>query len=102
MSEYVSTENRDLLRQFFLKVNKDAVFRKNFLENPVEVLSAEGITLNPKAKEEVQELTAVLLRKLPELSAVPTGFDEILEEVAQEGELVSRKRFEREPDMLIL
>ena len=99
MSKYVSTTKRDSLRQFFLKVNRDAVFRIKFLANPVEVLAAEGITLSLNAEKEVRAATAVLLRKLPELSVVPTGFDALLAEVAQEG---TSKGPEPDPSMLIL
>ena len=89
---------------FFLKVNKDTVFRKNFLTNPVKVLANEGISLNPKAEREVKAITEVLLRKLPELSVVPTGFDVLLEEVVKQarGEVESSKCVDNDPPMLIL
>jgi hypothetical protein len=100
MSKYISTPTRDALRHFFIKVNDDAVFRIRFLANPVEVLTAEGITLSQDAEKEVRALTAVLIQKLPELSVIPKGFDVLLKEVAKEGSTKVSK--DSDPEMLIL
>ncbi len=105
MSDYISTSNSDSLRRFFVKVNSDAVVRVHFLANPVKVLAAEGLTLSTKAKKEVLILTELLLRKLPDMAALPKGYEvEVLEDIAksldsQESELKSKKRYEDDPMM---
>jgi hypothetical protein len=82
MSDYIRTDNSDSLREFMLKVNSDVEFRTSFLEDPVKVLASAGITLSPKAKEEVSEVTQMLVERLPQISEIPSGFTLIIEDTA--------------------
>jgi hypothetical protein len=92
--------SNDSLRRFFVRVNTDASFRKEFLENPVLILKREGVNLEPDAKEQLMQLQKDLFEMIPAITKIPTGYEMILDSFTRKKELDTP--LEREPDVFII
>jgi hypothetical protein len=73
MKEVARRKNRASVRSLIEGINSDPVERLNFLLKPSEYLSKVGITLSPKASEELQVIFREYLRTYPEIALLPTG-----------------------------
>ncbi|HMD78395.1 MAG TPA: hypothetical protein VKF39_00250 [Nitrososphaerales archaeon] len=84
-------------RSAFVKVNTDAAYRAKFLKDPVGVLGQEGITLSAKDQKQLLDLVESVKKNLPNLGRTPTGYDDLIDAIA-EGKLGSK----RADEMLIV
>jgi hypothetical protein len=70
-------------RNVFVKVNSDAAYRAKFLKDPVGVLKSEGITLSATDQRELLAVIDDLKRALPNLGALPRGYEALIQEVGE-------------------
>ena len=83
MSEFLSTEDPEAFRRFFVEVNTDYKLRQKFLHDPVGVLQEAGLILGDEAKEEVVILRDIIVEKVPDIAKIPSQYEELLEEIRQ-------------------
>jgi len=77
MSEFLSTEDPEAFRRFFVKVNTDYKLRQKFLDDPVGVLQEAGLILDNEAKKEVViELLEEIRRSLSDKEISNTRYDD--------------------------
>jgi hypothetical protein len=102
MSEFISTEDPEAFRRFFVKVNTDFGLRQKFLQDPVEVLQQAGLILGDEAKEEVVILRDILVEKVPDIAMIPSEYRELMEEIRQSlsDKEISSTEYDDDPGML--
>ena len=81
MRKFLSTEDPEAFRRFFVEVNTDYKLRQKFLKYPVRVLQEAGLILDDEAKKEVVILRDILVEKIPDIAEIPREYEELLEEI---------------------
>ena len=102
MSEFLSTEDPEAFRRFFVKVNTDYKLRQKFLHDPVGVLQESGLILDDEAKKEVVILRDILVEKVPDIAEIPSEYEELLEEIRRSlsDKEISSTRYDDDPGLL--
>ncbi|MDA4121002.1 MAG: hypothetical protein OK404_01175 [Thaumarchaeota archaeon] len=68
------------------------------MKDPVGVLENEGVKLSASAKKDLRSMVPIVMKHLPELGKIPSGYDNLIGEVA--GHRPSGK--DDDPAMLII
>ena len=85
------------IREFFLKVNQDASFRKKFINSPTEALEEWGIHMSEETEEQIEEMVPIIKDHLPKLASLPTGYEALFADLRHKKHGKSD-----DPEMLIL
>lgn len=70
------------VRETFVKVNTDATFRANFIKDPVGSLQGEGYALSDADQKQLMEMMEKMRKHLPDLGHLPSGYKDLIDEVA--------------------
>jgi hypothetical protein len=93
--------NLELLEGFLAKLNSETTFRKDFLDNPVEILKKYGFDIAPEDMRNIEASVNYLKNDLMHIFKIPSGSSDYLNMIRFGIKMPPEIEIELEPGMKV-